>query len=267
MNPIVLIPARMGATRFPRKPLARFMDAGGKEQQPLVLQAWQAAQRAKLGPVWVATDSDEILRLVEKAGGEAVMTRESHPSGSDRIYEALRILDPAGIHDVIINLQGDVPYIAPEDLQAALDALRESGADIATLATPLRSLEERNNPSVVKVILQEFRVRSSEYSKPANMGLAKDFVRALLEDGRGQAYHHIGIYVYRRAVLEKFVHLPSSPREQERKLEQLRALDNGMSIAVAFIDHAPPGVDTPEDLVAVSARAVFDERGFIVDYR
>jgi 3-deoxy-manno-octulosonate cytidylyltransferase (CMP-KDO synthetase) len=230
---LVLIPARMAATRLPGKPLA---DIAGL---PMIVHVVRRAEAAGLGRVVVATDAPEIAAAVTGHGGEAVLTRADHPSGSDRIFEAVTLLDPAGAVDTVVNVQGDVPAIAPADIRAALDPLTDPAVDIATLAAPVTTEDEAANPNVVKVIGTEVGARRLR---------ALYFTRATAPYGAGPRYHHIGLYAYRRAALERFVALPPSPLETREKLEQLRALEAGQRIDVALVDHAPRGVDTPADL-------------------
>jgi 3-deoxy-manno-octulosonate cytidylyltransferase (CMP-KDO synthetase) len=230
---LVLIPARMAATRLPGKPLA---DIAGL---PMIVHVVRRAEAAGLGRVVVATDAPEIAAAVTGHGGEAVLTRADHPSGSDRIFEAVTLLDPAGAVDTVVNVQGDVPAIAPADIRAALDPLTDPAVDIATLAAPVTTEEEAANPNVVKVIGTEVGARRLR---------ALYFTRATAPYGGGPRYHHIGLYAYRRAALERFVALPPSPLETREKREQLRALEAGQRIDVALVDHAPRGVDTPADL-------------------
>jgi 3-deoxy-manno-octulosonate cytidylyltransferase (CMP-KDO synthetase) len=230
---LIVIPARMAATRLPGKPLA---DIAGI---PMILHVWRRALAAELGPVAVATDSTEIAAVVDKAGGRAVITRPDHASGSDRIFEALGMLDPARAARVIVNLQGDLPTIAGADIAAALRPLADDAVDIATLAAEIKLAEERTDPNVVKVVGAPVAPRRLR---------ALYFTRATAPAGEGPLYHHIGLYAYRRAALERFVALPPSPLELREKLEQLRALEAGMRIDVAVIDGVPLGVDTPADL-------------------
>ena len=230
MRPIVLIPARMASTRLPGKPLA---DIGGT---PMIVHVWRRAREADVGPVVVAADDSAIVAAVEAAGGRAILTQGDHASGSDRIAEALARLDPERRHDTVVNVQGDLPTIAPEAVRAAA-ALGE--ADIVTLATPIRRAEERDDPNVVKAIgtpIGDQRLR------------ALYFTRARAPWGEGELLHHIGLYAYARAALERFVRLPPSALELRERLEQLRALEAGMRIDIALVDGAPLGVDTPEDL-------------------
>jgi len=230
---LVLIPARMAATRLPGKPLA---DIAG---EPMIVHVLRRAQEAEIGPVVVATDSAEIAAVVDKANGRAVMTRADHASGSDRIFEALGKADPDGHAKLIVNLQGDLPTLDPKAVAAALQPLTDDAVDIATLAAEIKVAEERTNPNVVKVV-----------GTPVGPGRLRAlyFTRATAPAGEGPLYRHIGLYAYRRAALERFVKLPPSPLEEREKLEQLRALEAGMRIDVAIVEAVPLGVDTPEDL-------------------
>jgi 3-deoxy-manno-octulosonate cytidylyltransferase (CMP-KDO synthetase) len=232
---LVLIPARMAATRLPGKPL---LDIAGL---PMIAHVLRRAEAARLGRVAVATDSAEIAAAVTAQGGEAVMTRADHPSGSDRIFEALGKLDGAGRIRTIINVQGDLPTIAPADIRAVLQPFSEPAVDIATLAAEIRVPEEHTNPNVVKVV-----------GSPVSDGTLRAlyFTRATAPYGEGPRYHHIGLYAYRRAALARFVALPPSPLERREKLEQLRALEAGMRIDVRIVDSVPLGVDTAHDLDA-----------------
>ncbi len=229
---LVLIPARLAATRLPGKPL---LDIQGT---PMIVHVVRRAQAAKIGEVVVATDSEPVLAAVEKAGGRAVMTRADHPSGSDRIHEALMDIDPERRIRTVVNVQGDLPTIDPADIKAALGPLNDPAVDIATLAVVIRDEAELTNPNVVKAIGREVA--------PGRLH-AKTFTRANAT-GPGPHYHHIGLYAYRRAALEKFVTLPPSENEKREKLEQLRALDAGMRIDVAIVKSVPLGVDAPDDL-------------------
>jgi 3-deoxy-manno-octulosonate cytidylyltransferase (CMP-KDO synthetase) len=234
MNPVLLIPARMASTRLPNKPLA---DIGGV---PMIVRVWARAVAAGLGPVVVAAGEPEIVAAVQKAGGQAVLTDPGLPSGSDRIWAALLSADPKARHDVVINLQGDLPALDPDQIKTVAEALRKSGADIATLAAPITDEADESNPAVVKAVVA--------WDADEKLGRALYFTRAPAPSGEGVLYHHVGIYAYRREALESFVALPPSPLESREKLEQLRALEAGMSIAVARVDDAPLSVDTPADL-------------------
>ena len=246
-DPIVLIPARLKATRLPDKPLA---DIGG---EPMIVHVWRRACEAGIGPVAVATDAAAIAEAVERAGGRAVMTRADHASGSDRIAEAAEILDPTGRHDVIVNVQGDFPTIAPAAIAAAVQPLSDPAVDIATLAAEITEEEERTNPNVVKLV-------GSPVGGEVAPGRLRAlyFTRATAPWGEGPLYHHVGLYAFRRAALERFVALPPSPLERRERLEQLRALEAGMRIDAMVLDHVPFGVDTPEYLER--ARAVIAGR-------
>jgi 3-deoxy-manno-octulosonate cytidylyltransferase (CMP-KDO synthetase) len=234
---IVLIPARMASTRLPGKPLA---DIAGL---PMIVHVLRRAEAAGVGAAVVATDSEAVATAVEKAGSRAIMTRADHPSGSDRIYEALTALDPEGSVDVIVNVQGDLPTLDPLDIQAALVPLSDHAVDIATLAAVITDPAERSNPNVVKAI--------GSPVGPTRLH-AITFTRADAE-GPGPHYHHIGLYAYRRAALERFVKLPPSDNERRERLEQLRALDAGMRIDIAVVNSVPLGVDTPDDLAKARA--------------
>jgi 3-deoxy-manno-octulosonate cytidylyltransferase (CMP-KDO synthetase) len=230
---LILIPARMASTRLPGKPLA---DIAGL---PMIVQVLRRAEEANIGRAVVATDTPEIVSAVTAHGGEAVMTRADHPSGSDRIFEALEQLDPDGKVETIVNLQGDLPTIPPQDIRAVAEPLADAAVDIATLAAEIREHEEHTNPSVVKAI-------GSPLSKDRLRALY--FTRATAPSGDGPRYHHIGIYAYRRAALAKFVSLPPSVLEQRERLEQLRAIEAGMRIDVTIVNSVPLGVDTQADL-------------------
>ena len=240
---IVLIPSRLQSTRLPSKPLA---DICG---EPMIVHVWRRAMAAEVGRVVVCTDAEEIRSAIIKAGGESVMTRADHASGSDRIFEALSRLDPDGDLETIVNLQGDLPTLEPGLVTACLSplavALKAGGPHIATIAAEIKRADERINPNIVKVVGSPVQV----LGRPVPDRLrAFYFTRATAPHGDGPLYHHIGIYAYRRAALERFVSLPPSPLETREKLEQLRALEDGMRIEVALVDTVPLGVDTPHEL-------------------
>ncbi len=230
---LILIPARMASTRLPGKPLA---DVAGL---PMVCQVVERAREADVGDIVVATDAEDIRIAVERHGARAIMTRTDHESGSDRIWEALLASDPGGDVSTIINLQGDLPTISAATIRSALLPLEEKSVDIATLAAEIRDDEERDNPNVVKVV---------GTPSGAERLRALYFTRAHAPHGDGPLYHHIGLYAYRREALGKFVSLAPSILERREKLEQLRALENGMRIDVQLVEEVPAGVDTPEDL-------------------
>jgi 3-deoxy-manno-octulosonate cytidylyltransferase (CMP-KDO synthetase) len=236
-NPLILIPARLASTRLPGKPLAEIHGA------PMIVHVWRRAVAAALGPVIVACAEREIAAAVEAAGGSAILTDPDLPSGSDRIHQALRRLDPERRHDVIVNLQGDLPTIAPAIIRQALTPLADPDVDIATLACVIRVEAERHAPSVVKA------VAAFPPGAPAgSVARALYFTRVTAPGGAGDHYHHIGLYAYRRAALERFVALPPGILERRENLEQLRALEAGMRIDLALVDTVPLGVDTPADL-------------------
>jgi 3-deoxy-manno-octulosonate cytidylyltransferase (CMP-KDO synthetase) len=230
---IVMIPARMASSRLPGKPMA---DIAGL---PMIVQVVRRAEEAAIGRVVVATDAEEIATAVRQAGGEPVMTRADHPSGSDRIFEALGKADPKGEAKIVVNVQGDLPTIEPQVIRAALTPLADPAVDIATLAAEIRKAEEHSNPGVVKLV--------GTPAGPQRLR-ALYFTRATAPTGDGPRYHHIGLYAYRREALERFVSLAPSPLEIRERLEQLRALEAGMRIDAAIVDTVPLGVDTAEDL-------------------
>ena len=230
---IVLIPARMAASRLPGKPLA---DIHG---EPMIVHVWRRATEAGIGRVAVATDDDGIAAAIRAAGGEAVITGANHLNGTSRINEALAILDPGARIGMVVNVQGDLPTVAPGTIRAALAPLADPAVDIATVAAEIVRDEERTNPAVVKVVgtpVAERRLR------------ALYFTRATAPWGEGPLHHHIGLYAYRREALARYVALPPSPLELREKLEQLRALEAGMRIDVGIVDAVPVGVDTPAEL-------------------
>lgn len=234
MTPIVIIPSRLASTRLPGKPLA---DIHG---QPMIVHMLRLALAADIGPVAVACAELEIADAVRSAGGIAVLTDPSLPSGSDRVHAALATLDPQGKHDVVVNLQGDFPTLQADQLRAVITPLSDPRADIATLVAPINDEEEANTASFVKAACVFERGRA--------VSPALYFSRAPIPWGDGPRWHHIGIYAYRRAALARFVSLPESPLERRENLEQLRALEDGMRIVCARIEHGPFGVDTPADL-------------------
>ena len=241
MTTLILIPARMASTRLPGKPLA---DIAGK---PMIVQVADRARESGLGRVVVATDTSAVADAARAHGHEAVMTRIDHESGSDRIWEALQSLDPRGECDLVVNVQGDLPTIDPEAVRAVLRPLETPETAIATLAVQIERDEEKTNPNVVKLVgspLSPTRLR------------ALYFTRATAPWGEGPLYHHIGLYAYRRAALERFVALPPSGLERRERLEQLRALEAGMRIDVEIVHSVPLGVDTPDDLARARALLV-----------
>ncbi len=233
-RPLAVIPSRLSATRLPNKPL---LDIHGV---PMIVQCWRRAIEADIGPVVVACADAPIAAAVEQAGGRAVMTDPAHPSGSDRIWEAVCQVDPEGTHDAIINLQGDLPTIDPASIRAALNTLSQPETDIGTLAAVIEDEAERQDPGAVKAVVG---FRAGE-----RVARALYFTRVTAPGGPGDHYHHIGLYAYRRAALQRYVELPPGVLEQREKLEQLRALEAGMRIDVALVDTIPVGVDTAADL-------------------
>ena len=232
-SPIILIPARMGSTRLPGKPLA---DIHGV---PMIVHVWRRAMEAGIGPVVVAAEDAAIVAVIERAGGRAVLTGRQHLSGSDRIYEAIILADPQGAYDIIVNVQGDLPTIEPEAVRAAVRPLDDPAVDIGTLGAVITREAEKTDPNVVKII--------GTTVSPGRLR-ALYFTRATAPWGEGPLIHHIGLYAYRRAALARFVGLPPSPLESREKLEQLRALEAGMRIDAELVETVPLGVDTPHDL-------------------
>jgi len=241
MNPIVVIPARLASTRLPNKPLC---DIAG---QTMIERVWRQAMKAGLGPVLVAAADTSIVDVIARAGGNAILTDPALPSGSDRVFAALERIDPEGVYDVVVNLQGDLPALDPAAIRAVADVLNATGSEIATLAAEIHDEREFDNPSVVKPVIA--------WEPGGQRGRALYFTRARAPTGEGPLFHHIGLYAFRRAALARFVSLPPSLLEQREKLEQLRALEAGMHIAVARVDVVPLSVDTPADLE--KARALF----------
>lgn len=231
---IVLIPARLASTRLPRKVLTDIAGA------PMIVQVWRRAMEAEVGRVVVACAEAEVAEVVASAGGVTRLTKPDHASGSDRIQEALRAEDPDGTYGAVVNLQGDLPTIDPQQIRAAVALLDDPAVDIGTVACEIANEAERHNPNVVKII--------AGFAEGARRARALAFTRTTAPWGDGPHYHHIGLYAYRRAALERFVALPPSPLERREKLEQLRALDAGMRIDVALVDTVPLGVDTEDDL-------------------
>lgn len=233
-NTIVVIPARMASTRLPGKPLA---DICGL---PMIVQVWKRAVEAKVGQVLVAVAENEIAEVVRAHGGDAIVTDPNLPSGSDRVAAALALRDPRGKYEYVLNLQGDLPVIDPLAIQRCLAGLLNETVDISTIAAPIADQADVANPNIVKAI--------APLNGEREVAFARDFVRRIGPEHQPPYWHHIGLYAYRRAALERFVALPVSPREEERRLEQMRALDNGMKIAVVRVDTVPLGVDTAAEL-------------------
>ncbi|MGK2740989.1 3-deoxy-manno-octulosonate cytidylyltransferase [Tepidicaulis sp. LMO-SS28] len=243
-NPIIVIPARLASTRLPRKPLADIAGA------PMIVQVWRRAMEAGIGRVVVAAAEEEIAEAVRDAGGEAVLTDPDLPSGSDRVWQALERVDPEGEHGIILNVQGDLPTLDPALIQVAAGVLEQGDADLSTLVAEITDEEEKTSPDVVKAVVS--------FTEGARRGPALYFTRAAAPYGEGALYHHIGLYGFRREALKRFVSLPPSPLEKREKLEQLRALENGMRIDAALVETVPLGVDTAEHLE--KARAILAAR-------
>ena len=233
-NPVVVIPARLASVRLPGKPLADIHGA------PMIVHVWRRAVAADVGPVVVACGDAAIATAIEDAGGRAVMTRADHPSGTDRVYEALTLVDPDGVHDAVVNLQGDTPDVDRDLLAAVLAPLADAAVDIATLAAPITDAATRDDPNAVKAV--------AAIADGARRGPALYFSRAAVPAGDGPLYHHVGIYAFRVEALARFVALPRGVLEMRERLEQLRALESGMRIEVALVDRVPLEINTPADL-------------------
>jgi len=235
-NPIIVIPARLAAARLPGKPLADIAGA------PMIVHVWRRAVAAEIGPVVVACGDQAIADAVEAVGGRAVMTDSGHPTGSDRIHQAIARLDPGGTFDAVINVQGDLPLLDPAAIRVAFEGLADPDTDIATLAAPIEDEAALADTSVNKVV--------AGFADPTRPARALYFSKAVVPWGEGPHYEHIGLYAYRRQALERFVGLPRGVLEQRERLEQLRALESGMRISVSLIAAGRLGVqvDTPADL-------------------
>jgi 3-deoxy-manno-octulosonate cytidylyltransferase (CMP-KDO synthetase) len=234
LNPVIVIPARLPATRLPNKPLA---DICG---EPMIVHVWRRSVAAGIGPVVVAAADPEIADAIAKVGGTAVLTDPDHPSGSDRVWEALEKVDPERQFGAVVNVQGDLPTLDPAVIRAVFEPLDRADVDISTLVAEITVEEERTNPNVVKAVCG--------FADGQRVARALYFTRATAPSGVGPHYHHIGLYAYRREALARFVSLPQGILERREKLEQLRALEAGMRIDCALVDTVPLGVDTPADL-------------------
>jgi 3-deoxy-manno-octulosonate cytidylyltransferase (CMP-KDO synthetase) len=234
MNPIILIPARMASTRLPGKPMAMIGDA------PMIVHVWRRAIASAVGPVAVACSEEIVADAIRAVGGTAVMTDPNLPRGSDRIHAALMALDPAGAHDVVINLQGDFPMLPAALLRQVLAPLADPTIDVGTLVTPIHTATEAAASSVVKAVCA--------FRDGSDVTPALYFSRSPVPWGEGPLWHHLGVYAYRRAALDRFVALPESPLEIRESLEQLRLLEAGLRFGAARTDATVFGVDTPEDL-------------------
>ena len=238
---IVTIPARLAATRLPNKPLA---DIHGR---PMIVHVWERVVAAigSIDQVIVAAGDAEIVDVMQSAGGRVVLTDPDLPSGSDRVFRAIQEIEKQdGITlEHIINVQGDLPTLAPEIVKKTANLLQD-GSDMASLVAKIIDPREIDNPNVVKAIVSW----DAASTKQEKVGRGIYFTRAAAPSGDGPYYHHIGIYGYQRDALEKFVNLPPSTLEKREKLEQLRALEDGMTIRLACVDTIPLGVDTQEDL-------------------
>ena len=231
---LVVIPARLAASRLPNKPLAEI----GTE--PMIVHVWRRAVAADVGPVIVACGDKPIADAIRAAGGTAVMTIPELPSGSDRVWVAAQAFDPDNRYDHVINVQGDLPTLDPNLVKAAVDALVHGETDMGTLVAEITDQDELGDPNVVKVAV--------DFPPGETVATVLYFSRNRIPSGDGPFYHHIGLYAYTRAALKRFVALPPAGLELRERLEQLRALTNGMTISAGLVDTVPFGVDTPADL-------------------
>jgi len=234
MKALIVIPARLQATRLPNKPLAMI----GAE--PMIAHVWRRAVAAGAGPVIVAAAEQEIADVITKAGGIAVLTDPGLPSGSDRVHAAAESFDPKGEYDVVVNVQGDLPTLDPKIVSATVAVLNDKTIDISTAVSPIVIEEERTDPNVVKA--------AAVFAPGETVAHTLYFSRSCIPSGAGEHYHHIGLYAFRREALRRFVTLPPSGLEKRERLEQLRALEDGMRMAAALVDSIPFGVDTQADL-------------------
>jgi 3-deoxy-manno-octulosonate cytidylyltransferase (CMP-KDO synthetase) len=235
-NAIVVIPARMASRRLPGKPLA---DINGL---PMIVHVWKRAVEANVGQVLVAAAELAIVDAVKAHGGDAIMTNPTLASGTDRVAAALDIRDPQGNFGFVVNVQGDLPTIEPIAVQRCLAGLVNEQVDISTIAVRITDEADIANPNIVKAI--------APLSDEREVAFARDFQRLPGPELGPVFWHHVGVYAYRRQAIERFVKLPVSVNETERQLEQMRALDNGMKIAVVRVDSLPLGVDTQAELEA-----------------
>ena len=237
-NTAIIIPTRLGAKRFPNKPLAKINNV------PMIIHVLNRAKESKIGEVLVATPDDEIIQVVQENGGKAILTKSDHPSGSDRIYEAY-IKELKNNVDLIINLQGDMPNIKPNSISKLERLMRRNNCDIGTLASCIVHKNDITDTNVVKVEMDEM-LKEDDFFK------AKDFFRIKKDLNNEKIYHHIGIYAFTDIALTKYVQFARSKLEIERNLEQMRAMENNLIIKVGLCDFSPLGIDTKEDLIKVS---------------
>ncbi len=237
-NTAIIIPTRLGAKRFPNKPLAKINNV------PMIIHVLNRAKESKVGEVFVATPDDEIFRIVKENGGNAILTKHDHPSGSDRVYEVYLNEIKDNNVDLIINLQGDMPNIKPKSISKLVKLMRNNNCDIGTLASNIKDKSEIVDPNIVKVL-------TNQTLKENNFIIAKDFFRTKKDLSNEKIYHHIGLYIFTKDALSRYVKLVRSKLEIERNLEQMRAIENSMIIKVGLADSIPLSVDTEEDLIKV----------------
>ena len=234
----IIIPSRLEAKRFPNKPLVKINNV------PMILHVLERAKESKVGDVFVATPDEEIFKIIKENGGKAIITKTDHLSGSDRVYEAYTKELKNNV-DLIINLQGDMPNIKPHSISKLVKLMRNNKCDIGTLASNINDNSEHSDPNVVKV-------NTLEELNSNNFLDAKDFFRTKNNLNDEKIYHHVGIYAFTNIALAKYVSLARSKLEIERNLEQMRAMENNLTIKVGLCDSIPLGIDTEEDLIKVS---------------
>jgi len=237
-NTAIIIPTRLEAKRFPNKPLAKINNV------PMIVHVLNRAKESKVGEVFVASPDNKILEVIKENGGQGIITKKEHPSGSDRVYEAY-LKNLKDNVDLIINLQGDMPNIKPESISKLVRLMKKNDCDIGTLAAPIKNKDEIMDYNIVKVHLED-DLKNEDFLN------AKDFFRIKKDLKNEKVYHHIGIYAFTKVALTKYVKLSRTKLEIERKLEQMRALENNLIIKVGFSDSAPLGVDTETDLKQVT---------------
>ena len=238
-NTAIIIPTRLGAKRFPNKPLAKINNL------PMIVHVLNRAKESKVGEVFVATPDDEIFRIVKENGGKAILTKHDHLSGSDRVYEAYLNEIKDNNVDLLINLQGDMPNIKSNSISKLEKLTRSNHCDIGTLASHIKNKDEIFDPNVVKVQIDQ-ALKDDDFLD------VKDFFRTKKDLNNEKIYHHIGIYAFTNIALTKYVKLSRSKLEIERNLEQMRAMENNLVIKVGLCDSTPLSVDIEEDLIKVS---------------
>tara|TARA_X000001036_G_C20639964_1_gene790749 strand:- start:915 stop:1646 length:732 start_codon:yes stop_codon:yes gene_type:complete len=233
----IIIPSRLAANRLANKPLKLIRN------KEMILHVYEAAIKAKIGKVYVATPDKKIFDIVSAHGGKAIITQYDHQTGTDRVFEVFD-KNLKRMPRTIINLQGDMPNIKPETIKILADHIVKNTCDIATLSSKIKNNDEKKDPNVVKVVTEK-KINPGSFSK------ATDFFRSSMQNFNDKTYHHIGIYAFTNKALIRYVKLKRSKTEIERNLEQLRALENKMKINVGYVETSPLSVDTEQDLVNI----------------